>query len=70
MNPVSMVEIVPAAQVVSTVLVQAISLGTDASTVSIYLARKQIQWPLYFKTTHGTKKMWSYIAGVLKIKVI
>ncbi len=29
-----------------------------------------IQWPLYFKTTHGTKKVWSYIAGSLKIKVI
>ncbi len=25
---------------------------------------------MYFKTTHGTKKMWSYIAGGLKIKVI
>ena len=23
-----------------------------------------------FKTTHGTKKMWSYIAGCLKIKVM
>ncbi len=29
-----------------------------------------IQWSLYFKTTHGTKKMWSYIAVGLKIKVI
>ncbi len=29
-----------------------------------------VQWSLYFKTTHGTKKMWSYIAGGLKIKVI
>ncbi len=29
-----------------------------------------IQWSLYFKTTHGTKKMWSYIAGGPKIKVI
>ncbi len=29
-----------------------------------------LQWSLYFKTTHGTKKMWSYIAGGLKIKVI
>ncbi len=28
-----------------------------------------IQWSLCFKTTHGTKKMWSYIAGGLKIKV-
>ncbi len=27
-------------------------------------------YTLYFKTTHGTKKMWSYIAGGLKIKVI
>ncbi len=25
---------------------------------------------LYFKTTHGTKKMWSYITGGLKIMVI
>ncbi len=29
-----------------------------------------VQWSLYFKTTHGTKKMWSYIPGGLKIKVI
>ncbi len=29
-----------------------------------------VQWSLYFKTTHGTKKMWSYIAGGLKIKVM
>ncbi len=29
-----------------------------------------LQWSLYFKTTHGTKKMWYYIAGGLKIKVI
>ncbi len=28
-----------------------------------------IQWFLYFKTTQGTKTMWSYIAGDLKIKV-
>ncbi len=36
-------------------------------------SRRQVfplQWSLYFKTTHGTKKMWSYIAGGLKIKVI
>ncbi len=31
---------------------------------------KYIQWSLYFKTTHGTKKMWSYIAGGLKVKVL
>ena len=30
----------------------------------------EVQWSLYFKTTHGTKKIWSYIAGGLKIKVI
>ncbi len=30
----------------------------------------KIQRSLYFNTTHGTKKMWSYIAGGLKIKVI
>ncbi len=29
-----------------------------------------VQWSLYIKITHGTKKMWSYIAGGLKIKVI
>ncbi len=29
-----------------------------------------LQQSLYFKTTHGTKKMWSYIAFGLKIKVI
>ncbi len=29
-----------------------------------------VQWSLFFKTTHGTKKMWSYIAGGLKIKVM
>ena len=28
-----------------------------------------LQWSLYFKTPHGTKKMWSYIAGGLKIRV-
>ncbi len=27
-----------------------------------------VQWSLYFKATHGTKKMWSYIAGGPKIK--
>ena len=30
----------------------------------------EIQWSLYFKITHGTKKMWSYVAGVLNMKVI
>ena len=25
-----------------------------------------LQWSLYFKTTHWTKRMWSYIAVVLK----
>ena len=33
-----------------------------------------IQWSLYFKTTHGTIKMWSYTAGTkldgLIIKVV
>ncbi len=29
-----------------------------------------LQWSLHFKTTHGTKKKGSYIAGGLKIKVI
>ncbi len=29
-----------------------------------------VERSLYFKTTHGTKKMWSYVAGGLKIKVI
>ncbi len=32
--------------------------------------RLLVQWSLYFKTTHGTKKMWSYIADGLKMKVI
>ncbi len=31
---------------------------------------RYIQWSLYFKTTYGTKKTWSYIACGLKIKVI
>ncbi len=31
---------------------------------------KLLQWSLYFKTTHVTKKKWSYIASGLKIKVI
>ncbi len=41
-------------------------------TYHIYLLVlcKCVQWSLYFKTTHGTKKMWSYIASGLKIKVI
>ncbi len=30
----------------------------------------QVQQSLYFMTTHGTKNMWSYIAGGLEIKVI
>ncbi len=30
----------------------------------------EIQRFLYFKTTHGTNKLWSYIAGGPKIKVI
>ncbi len=29
-----------------------------------------VQWSLYFKTTHGTKEMWSYIAGGLKTSLI
>ncbi len=29
-----------------------------------------IQWSLYFKATLRTKKMWSYITGGLKVKVI
>ncbi len=38
---------------------------------AIHLVREvHMQWSLYFKTTHGIKKMWSYIAGGLKIKVI
>ncbi len=39
-------------------------ISIRANTVST------VQWSLYLKTTHGTKKMWSYIAGGLKIKVI
>ncbi len=29
----------------------------------------RVQSFLYFKTTHGTMKMWSYTVGGLKIKV-
>ncbi len=35
-----------------------------------HFSMQHVQWSLFFKTTHGTKKMWSYIAGGLKIKVI
>ncbi len=37
--------------------------------LNIYFILK-LQWSLYFKTTHGSKKMRFYIAGGLKIKVI
>ncbi len=30
----------------------------------------RVQRSLYFKTTHGNKKMWCYMAGGVKIKVI
>ncbi len=30
----------------------------------------EIQWSLYFKTTHETKTMWSYIAGGLILQVV
>ncbi len=40
-------------------------LMVPVGTVHVY-----VQWSLYSRTTHGTKKMWSYIAGGLKIKVI
>ncbi len=45
---------------------------TDLYTVTVWANQGSyvIQGSLYFKTTHGTKKMWSYIAGGLKIKVI
>ncbi len=42
-----------------------ILLGSSDSDLTV-----SIQWSLYYKTTHETKKMWSYIAGGLKIKVI
>ncbi len=47
--------------------------GTGCARELIYhqcITNISIQWSLYFKTTHGTKKRWSYIAGGLKIKVI
>ncbi len=34
------------------------------------IPERDVQWSLYFKTTHGTKKMWSYIVGGFNIKVI
>ncbi len=34
-----------------------------------YNCKRQVQWSLYFKTTHGTKKIWSHITGGLEIKV-
>ncbi len=40
------------------------------SCCALYPYFKCVQRSLYFKTTHGTQKMWSYIAGGLKIKVI
>ncbi len=40
------------------------------NTMNTVLTNVQVQWSLYFKTTHETKKMWSCIAGGLKIKVI
>ena len=41
-------------------------------TFNNYLSKSivLVQWSLYFKTIYGTKKMCSYIAGGLKIKVI
>ncbi len=42
----------------------------DMSHVGHFPYISSIQWSLYFKTTHGTKQMWSYITGGLKIKVI
>ncbi len=33
-----------------------------------HIKKLKVQWSLYFNTIHGTKKMWSYIAGGLKIK--
>ncbi len=39
-------------------------------TLFTMMAKYRLQWSLHFKTTHGTKKMWSYIAGGLKRKVI
>ncbi len=43
-----------------------------ASETENYICNQldSVQWSFYFKTTHGTKEMWSNIAGGLKIKVI
>ncbi len=44
---------------------------TDSESLHMsYYLSIHVQWSLYFKTAHGAKKMWSYIAGGLKIKVL
>ncbi len=46
---------------------QVVSHGSGLSRQdSLYMFN--VQRSLYFKTNHGTMKMWSYIAGGLKLK--
>ena len=45
-------------------------LGQTHGDSDVSKDKVHVQWSLYFKTTHGTQKMWSRIAGGLKIKVI
>ncbi len=42
----------------------------DRALLRVHASHTPVQWSLYFKTTDGTKKMWSYIVGGLQIKVI
>ncbi len=51
-------------QLIVHVHICSVSLPTELVDFNIV-----IQWSLYFKTTHGTKKLCSYIAGGPKIKV-
>ncbi len=44
------------------------SMGGPKTHRPLYLKTRlalTIQWSLYFKTTHWTKKMWSYILQVV-----
>ncbi len=46
------------------------TLRVKGQSVRLLVLCVYLQWSRYFKTTHGTKKLWSYIAGGLKIMVI
>ncbi len=43
---------------------------TQCFALRLGLGIYHVQWSLYFKTTHGALKMWPYITGGLKIKVL